>query len=290
MLSARQRPAADRRPHHQLAARLRVRAGQVVAHRLQLRDPVDVAQHECAQAAVGGRAASRQVRGLRLSRWLRRQAGWRDRRAHPAGRERSAAQLSSMGPARAAPSPPGHKFTLTTHPDEDVVSEQGKSYLLTSVEHCGQPAERRHRRHGRRQLQQSVHVHRRFGAVSPGADDAAAGDLGRADGGRRRPGRRRDLYGQVRPGEGAVPLGSGGQEGREQLLLDSRVADVGGQGLGLGVDAAHRARGDRRVPRRRSRPADHHRQRAQRGQQAAAHRCRQRAQVEHAQGHGLQRR
>ena len=29
----------------------------------------------------------------------------------------------------------GHKFTLTSHPDADVVSEQGKSYLLTSVEH-----------------------------------------------------------------------------------------------------------------------------------------------------------
>ena len=49
--------AAGRGPHHQLAARLRVRAGQVDAHRLQLRDAVDAARHECAAAAVGGRAA-----------------------------------------------------------------------------------------------------------------------------------------------------------------------------------------------------------------------------------------
>ena len=68
----------------------------------------------------------------------------------------------------------------------------------------------------------------------PARTHAAAGDLGRADRGRRRPGRRRDLHGHARPGEGAVPLGPGREEGREQLLLDSRVADVGGQGLGLG--------------------------------------------------------
>ena len=48
--------------------------------------------------------ASGQVRGLRLPRWLRRQIGWRGRRADPPGRERGAAQPRSMGPARAAPS------------------------------------------------------------------------------------------------------------------------------------------------------------------------------------------
>ena len=36
------------------------------------------------------------------------------------------------------------------------------------------------------------------------------------------PGGRRDLHGQVRAGEGAVPLGSVRQEGREQLVLDPR--------------------------------------------------------------------
>ena len=36
----------------------------------------------------------------------------------------------------------GHKFTLTTHPDADVVSEQGTSYVLTSVQHAAsQPSD-----------------------------------------------------------------------------------------------------------------------------------------------------
>ena len=48
------------------------------------------------------------------------------------------------------------------------------------------------------------------------------------------PGGRGDLHRQVRPGEGAVPLGPARQEGREQLLLDPRVAAVGRQGLGRG--------------------------------------------------------
>jgi hypothetical protein len=81
--------------------------------------------------------------------------------------------------------------------------------------------------------------------------------------------RRRDLHRQVRAGEGAVPLGSAGQEGSEQLVLDPRVASVGGQGLGRGLDAAHRPGGDRRLPRRRSRSADHHRPRLQRREPAA---------------------
>ena len=80
---------------------------------------------------------------------------------------------------------------------------------------------------------------------------------------------RGDLHRQVRPREGAVPLGPRGQEGREQLVLDPRVAAVGRQGLGLGVDPAHRPGGDRRLPRGRSRPADHHRPRLQRRADAA---------------------
>jgi type VI secretion system secreted protein VgrG len=37
---------------------------------------------------------------------------------------------------------PGHTFKLTVHPDEDAVSEQGKSYLLTTVEHsASQPTD-----------------------------------------------------------------------------------------------------------------------------------------------------
>ena len=53
--------AADRRPHHRLAARLPVRLGQVVAHRLQLRDAVHVAQGERSQVARCRPAAMREV-------------------------------------------------------------------------------------------------------------------------------------------------------------------------------------------------------------------------------------
>ena len=222
------------------AARLRVRAGQMVAHRLQLRNAFNIPDHERAQAA---------------RRWMCRRPTSTKSTITPAGtrrspmarptlvsarKRRSGSTTPSRGPARAAPSCAGHKFTLTTHPDEDVVSEQGASYVLTSVQHAASQPSDEHRRRRRRQLQQSLHVHRRFGAVPPGPDHAMAGDLGSADRCGRRPGRQRDLYRQVRPGEGAVPLGSGGQTRREQLLLDSRVADVGRQGMGLGVDAANR--------------------------------------------------
>ena len=64
------------------------------------------------------------------------------------------------------------------------------------------------------------------------------------------------------------------QEGREQLVLDPRVAAVGRQGLGRRLHPAHRPGGDRRLPRRRSRPADHHRPRLQRRADAAVRRCR----------------
>ncbi len=94
---------------------------------------------------------------------------------------------------------------------------------------------------------------------------------GPADGGRRRPGRRRDLHRQVRPGEGAVPLGPRWREeqGRELLLLGAGVTAVGGQGVGRRGHPAHRPGSDRRLPRRRSRPADHHRPGLQRRADAA---------------------
>jgi Rhs element Vgr protein len=102
-----------------------------------------------------------------------------------------------------------------------------------------------------------------------------------------------DLHGQMRPREGAVPLGSLRQEGSEQLVLDSRLVAVGRQGLGRRVDAAHRAGSHRRLPRRRSRSADHHRPGLQRGEPAAVRlpgrRGAERHQVEHAQGHRVQR-
>ena len=62
-----------------------------------------------------------------------------------------------------------------------------------------------------------------------------------------------------------------------------------GKGWGSVSHAAHRPRGDRRLPGRRSGPADHHSAACTTpSNTAAAHRRRQRLQVEHAQGRGLQ--
>ena len=83
------------------------------------------------------------------------------------------------------------------------------------------------------------------------------------------PGRRGDLHRQVCPGEGAVPLGPARQAGREQLLLRAGLADLGRRGLGLHPDPAHRPGGDRRLPRGRPGPADHHRPGLQRRRDAA---------------------
>ena len=46
------------------------------------------------------------------------------------------------------------------------------------------------------------------------------------------PDRRGDLLRQVRPREGAVPLGPPRQEGRRQFVLAARGPELGGQGLG----------------------------------------------------------
>ena len=83
------------------------------------------------------------------------------------------------------------------------------------------------------------------------------------------PARRGDLHRQVRPREGAVPLGPLRQEEREELVLGARLASVGRQELGRRAHAAHRPGGRRRLPRRRPRPADHHRPRLQRRADAA---------------------
>ena len=69
-------------------------------------------------------------------------------------------------------------------------------------------------------------------AVPPARAHAQAVRAGPADGGRGGPERRGDLHRQVRPREGAVPLGPLGQEGREQLVLGPRLAPLGRQELG----------------------------------------------------------
>ena len=90
-------------------------------------------------------------------------------------------------------------------------------------------------------------------AVPPPPDDAQAALAGHADGRRRRPVGRGDLHRQVRPRQGAVPLGPPGQEGRQQLVLGARRPRPGPASSG-----AHRtSRGSARrssSPSRRATP------------------------------------
>ncbi len=76
-----------------------------------------------------------------------------------------------------------------------------------------------------------------------------------ADRGGDRARRRGNLHRQVRPHQGAVPLGPPGQEGRQELVLGARGAELGGAQLRHLVSAAHRPGGGGHVPGGRSRPA-----------------------------------
>ena len=88
---------------------------------------------------------------------------------------------------------------------------------------------------------------------------AAADRAGSADSGGRRQIGRGNLDRSVWPREGAILLGSPGEEGREKLVLAPRGSGLGRQELGRDQHSADRRRGNRRIPRRRSRSADHHR-------------------------------
>jgi hypothetical protein len=97
-----------------------------------------------------------------------------------------------------------------------------------------------------------------------------AGGAGPADGGGGGPGGRGDLHRQVRPREGAVPLGPLRQEEREEQCWVRVSSPLGRQELGASISgAAHRAGGGGRLPRRRPRPAADHRPRLQRRADAA---------------------
>ena len=228
-----------------------------------------------------------QARGLRLpGRVSEARRGRRAREAAHRGRG-GAARASSTARAAAASSSPATSSRSAAHPRADLDAP----YVLTVRAAHGRPSTATTRVAATARLRTT---RTRFTCipaarpVPPAAHDAAARRPGIADRGGRRPEGRGDLHRQVRPREGAVPLGSRGQEGREQLVLDPRLAAVGRQGLGLGVDSAHRPGGDRRLPRRRSRSADHHRPRLQRradaALRAAGRRRRERREVEQHPG------
>ena len=130
---------------------------------------------------------------------------------------------------RARASTPGRLFKLTRHPRDDQNArvpgrQRGAASCSVDGYEIGQ----------QRGGELSLRLHRHSGAAS---------SSGRA---RRTPkpfvqgpqtavvvgpGGRGDLHRQVRPREGAVPLGPLRQEGREELVLGARVASLGGQEL-----------------------------------------------------------
>ena len=104
---------------------------------------------------------------------------------------------------------------------------------------------------------------RRDARVSRGAHHAARACRRAADGGGRRADRRGNPHRQIRPHQGAVPLGAArGRVARDAAtLLGARRAAVGRQGLRRVFPAAHRPGSAGRFHRRRSGPAARHRQR-----------------------------
>ena len=169
------------------------------------------------------------------------------------------------------------KFTVMRH---EAPSEENKAYMIVDIQHSAN--DNSHLASGGETFYQNSFscipdkVVYRPERVTPQAADPRA-----ADRGGRRPVRRGDLSRRVRPGEGAVPLGPLRQEGREQLLLDARLADPCRQELWRDPYPAHRRGGDRRIPRGRPRPADHHRPRLQRRGDAALRPARQQGHQRH---------
>ena len=122
----------------------------------------------------------------------------------------------------------GHKFTLEQHFNADG------AYVLTGVTHFGARLGRVPVGHdGRVHLREQLHLHpRRLCLSGPPRTTPKPVVQGTQTAVVVGPGGRGDLHGQVRPGEGAVPLGPRGQERRRQLLLDPRRAALGGQAAG----------------------------------------------------------
>ena len=150
----------------------------------------------------------------------------------------------------------GSLFKLTGQPRSD----QNREYLVLSRGVRAGILRVRGDGERRNELRLPVPGAREQDAVPAAAPHAEADRPGPADGDRRRSLGRRDLHRQVRAREGAVSLGPLRQEGREQLVLDPRLASVGGQELGRGGHPAHRpgsrsSTSSKAIPTGRSSPA-----------------------------------
>ena len=218
--------AAGARAHQQLGLFARDPAGRLRARRLR-----SGAAERRAEDAEG--PASRATRRATTKSTTTPATICRRRTANSTRACASTSSAASSRPRRRSTNAKGvavgSLFTLDDYPRED----QNREHLIRGGEL--RPGIQRLRSDaGGRRHELSVQLRR---DVEPAAVPAEAGHAqavraGAADRGGRRSGRRRDLHRQVRAREGAVPLGSLRQEGREQLVLDPRVAAVGGQGVG----------------------------------------------------------
>nr|WP_213086198.1 type VI secretion system tip protein TssI/VgrG [Roseateles sp. DAIF2] len=157
----------------------------------------------------------------------------------------------------------GHLLTLTRHPRDD----QNAQYLVTATTLQLSQATSESGS-GESSLRCSFSCMPAKQQYRP-ARHAQAHGAGAADRHRHRAAGRGDLHRQVRPGEGAVPLGPARPARRRDLLLGQRGASLGGLQLRRRAHPAHRPGGDRRLHGGRPRHADHHRAHLQRREHAA---------------------
>ena len=116
-------------------------------------------------------------------------------------------RITAVGTVRGLHS--GCTFKLESFPRDD----QNQEYLVISAEYrLFDPGYRTQNEAHSENFKVVLGVAPTTLPYRPPRDHAEADGAGTADGDRRRPGRRGDLHRQVRPGEGAVPLGPPGQD------------------------------------------------------------------------------
>ena len=191
-------------------------------------------------------AASRRVYHY-PGRFLKKAAGDALTKLRAEEREAQVRWLRGEGYCRAFL--PGFKTTVEDHPRGDVNAD----YVLARVVHAAT-------------WEGYTNSFEALPANTPFRPPLTtrAGHRGNPDCSRRGEVGRGDLDRQVRPHQGALPLGPRGHGRREELLLDPGHPGVGRKELGLLVPAPHRAGGGGLVPGGRPGPASGDRQRLQR--------------------------
>ena len=251
---------------HAMGAHLRFSAGSLGAARLQFRDAILRSDHQREDDAQAAQRAD--LRALRLPRRLRpegpRNAVDPDADAGGGGRPpcgigRQQLSLSRHGPALHAGQPPGGEAIAGLR-DSPGAPRGDRHQPPDPGPRRAVPLRQQLRGDSLRRAVPSAPRHGKTRRPRP------------ADRHRRRAAGREDPYRQVRPCARAIPLGPLRQARRQELVLDPRVAVVGRSRLGRREPSPCRTRGDRVVPRGRSRSSADHRPRLQR--RKCTRRCR----------------